>query len=57
VQLVNGRSDGWLEVAADLRYRFADDTALVTHAEGIKCNYTVGFIGTALRDLQAQRVL
>jgi len=54
---MNGRSDGWLEVAADLRYRFADDTALVTHAEGIKCNYTVGFIGTALRDLQAQRVL
>jgi len=60
LRVADGRSDGWMEVAAtlaDLRGRFADDAALVTHVESIKSNYTVGFIGTVLRELQAQRVL
>jgi len=60
LRLVDGKSDGWLEVAAtlaDLRGRFADDATLVTHVESIKCNYTMDFIGTVLRDLQAQHVL
>jgi len=60
LKTVSGRSDGWLEVAAtlaDLRGRFADDAALVAHVESIKCNYTVGFIGAVLRELQARRVL
>lgn len=60
LRLVSGRSDGWLEVAvtlADLRGRFADDATLVTHVESIKSNYTVGFIGKVLREMQARRVL
>jgi len=57
---LGGRSDGWLEVAATLAYlrgRFAEDRKLVAHVESIKCNYTAGFIGTVLRELQVQRVL
>jgi len=60
LRLVSGRSDGWMEVAAtlaDLRGRFAEDRKLVAHVESIKCNYTAGFIGTVLRELQVQRVL
>ena len=60
LQLVDGRDNDWLEVAAtlvDQSCRFTDDIMLVDHVESIKCNYSSDFINSVLHNLQTHRVL
>ena len=55
LNLVNGRDDGWLEIAStllDQKPRFTEDRNLVEHVESIKCDYSVDYIQEVLNNLR-----